>query len=351
MKAIAQTEYGSPEVLQDMVLPKPTPKLGEVLVRIYAASINQTDVKVSVGKSVKFGGPEDPMILGTDGAGEVVEVGEGCTKFRVGDRVFFAGERTKNMANAEFCAVAEKICGRMPQNLTWAEAAAMPLTTLTAWEAMFESMAIPLGSAASILVVGAAGGVGCISTQIAARLLNLTVVATASRPESVEFCKANGAHHVINHRDPLKPQLEKLGLQHVNYVMNCADWGDAQCSQWVDCLAPLGKIATILPPTSAIEAGTFAKLFFLRGSLHMEMMWVRTLNNVESEKQGQILDAAARLFEAGTLRTTLKEELPFTAAGLRQAYEASNSGKALGKTCIVRQAAPSSGGYPSAPSK
>merc|ERR1719162_257669 len=126
---------------------------------------------------------------------------------------------------------------------------------------MVESMGISPGSASSILVVAGAGGVGSIVTQVAARVLNLTVVATASRPESVEFCKANGAHHVINHREPLKPQLEKLGLQQVNYVMNCADWGDEQMSQWADCLAPLGKIATILPPKSAIEAGTFGKLF------------------------------------------------------------------------------------------
>lgn len=217
----------------------------------------------------------------------------------------------------------------------------MPLTTLTVWEAMKEMMAISPGSAASMLVVNGAGGVGCIATQFAAKVLNLTVVATASRPETVDFCKANGAHFVINHRNPLKPQLEELGLQQVDYVMNCADWGDAQLSEWADCLAPLGRIATILPPESAIEAGTFGKLFFLRAQLHMELMWTRTLKNAEPEKQGQILDAAADLFEEGTLHSTLKQELPFTAAGLRQAYEASSSGKAVGKMCIVDPSAPS----------
>merc|ERR1712039_390818 len=192
--------------------------------------------------------------------------------------------------------------------------------------AMKEMMAISPGSAASMLVVNGAGGVGCIATQFAAKVLNLTVVATASRPGTVDFCKANGAHFVINHRHPLKPQLEKLGLPQLDYVMNCADWGDAQLGEWADCLAPLGQIATILPPQSAIEADTFGKLFFLRAQLHMELMWVRTLKNVDSEKQGQILDAAAQLFEAGTLHSTLQKQLPFTAAGLREAYEASNSG-------------------------
>jgi zinc-binding alcohol dehydrogenase family protein len=275
------------------------------------------------------------MILGTDGAGEVVEVGEGCTKFKVGDRVFFAGERTKNMANAEYCAVAEKICGRKPQNLSWAEAAAMPLTTLTAWEAMIEMMKIPKNSGASILVVAGAGGVGCITTQLAAKMLGLTVIATASRPETVDFCKAHGAHFVINHRKPLQPQLEELGIPKVDYVMNCATWGDSQLNEWADCLAPLGQIASILPPSSAIEAATFGKLFFLRAQLKMELMWVRTLKNVEPEKQGDILDASAELFEAGTLQTTLTKELPFTAAGLKEAYEVSNSGAAMGKMCIV----------------
>lgn len=338
MQAIAQTAYGSPEVvLQDMQLPKPLPKAGEILVRVHAASINPTDVKVSAGKSVKFGGADEPIILGTDAAGEVVELGEGCTKFKVGDHVFFAGERTKNMANAEFCVVAEKICGRKPKNLSWAEAAAMPLTSLTAFEAMTEMMKIPEGSNASILVVGGAGGVGCIATQLAAKVLNLIVVATASRSESEQFCKANGAHFVVNHRNPLQPQLEEIGLPKVNYVLNCADWGDAQLSEWADCLAPLGQIASILPPSSAIEPATFGKLFFLRAQLNMELMWVRTMKNAEPEKQGEILDRAAGLFETGKLSTTLTKQLPFTAAGLRQAYDIIESGAAIGKVCIVKQ--------------
>merc|ERR1712176_464895 len=169
--------------------------------------------------------------------------------------------------------------------------------------------------------------------------LNLTVVATASRPETMAFCKANGAHFVINHRKPLQPQLEELGIPNVNYIMNCATWGDSQLSEWADCLAPLGQITSILPPSSAIEPTTFGKLFFLRAQLNMELMWVRTLKNVEPEKQGGILDAAAELFEAGTLQTTLTKELPFTAAGLREAYEVSNSGTAMGKMCIVDSAA------------
>merc|ERR1712084_76394 len=122
-------------------------------------------------------------------------------------------------------------------------------------------------------------------------VLNLTVVATASRRETVEFCKAQGAHFAISHRKPLLPQLEEINIPKVNYIMNCANWGDSQLSEWADCLAPLGQITSILPPTSAIEPATFGKLFFLRAQLNMELMWVRTLKNVEPEKQGEILDA------------------------------------------------------------
>merc|ERR1711879_146735 len=211
---------------------------------------------------------------------------------------------------------------------------------------MIETMKIPKNSAASILVVGGAGGVGCIATQVAAKVLNLTVVATASRPETAEFCKAHGAHFVINHREPLLPQLQEINIPNVNYIMNCANWGDWQLNEWAGCLAPLGQITSILPPNSAIESATFGKLFFLRAQLNMELMWVRTLKNVEPEKQGQILDASAKLFEAGTLQSTLTKELPFTAAGLQEAYEVSSSGAAMGKMCIVDASASSNGSQP-----
>ena len=340
MRAIAQVEYGSPEVLKDMTLPKPVPKAGELLVRVYASSVNPTDVKVSEGNGPKFGAPGEAFILGTDAAGEVVEIEQGCGKFKIGDHVFFAGERLKNMANAEYCVVSAKLCGSKPKKLTWAEAAAMPLTTLTAWEAMFEQMKIPQGSTASMLVVNGAGGVGCIATQIAAKVLNLTVIPTASRPETVEFCKANGGHFVISHRKPLKPQLEEIGIPQVDYILNCANWGDKELSEWADCLAPLGQITSILPPSSAIQPATFGKLFLLRAQLNMELMWVRTMQSVEIEKQGQILEAASRLFDAGTLKSTLQKELPFSAAGLKEAYEISTAGAAMGKMCIVDASAP-----------
>merc|ERR1712060_368129 len=140
------------------------------------------------------------------------------------------------------------------------------------------------------------------------------------------------------------PQLKEIKIPKVNYILNCAKWGDSQLSEWADCLAPLGQITSILPPTWGIEPATFGKLFFLRAQLNMELMWVRTLQDVEPEKQGEILDAAAELFEDGSLRTTLTKELPFTAAGLREAYEVSNSGAAMGKMCIVDRAANSARG-------
>jgi len=339
MKAIAQNVEGGVEELMEMTLPKPQPKSGELLVRVYASGINPTCSKQRTQKL-----PFAPFVLGRDGSGEVVEVGQGCTKFKVGDHVYFAGDRRTNGTNAEYTAVAEHLCGRKPERLSWGEAAAMPLVTLTAWEALVESMKIEPGSGRSILIVAGAGGVGSIAIQIAAKVLGLVVVATASRPETEAFCKDKGAHHVVNHRHDLKEQLEKIGIDKVDYVLNLADWGNDQLDAWTGVLKPLGHIVCIVPPKTALEPSTMTKLFFLRAQLGMELMWVRTLSDTEPEKQGQILNSAARLFDVGTLQSTLTKTLPFTENGLREGHKLSDSGTAVGKVVLVNSVAPRVGG-------
>lgn len=190
-----------------------------------------------------------------------------------------------------------------------------------------------------MLIMAGAGGVGSIAIQIATKVLGLTVVATASRPETIAYCKEKGAHHVVNHRNDLKSELEKVGVPKVDFVFNLADWGDSQLDAWASVLKPLGHIASILPPNTALEAGTMAKLFFLRANFHLELMWVRTLTGTEPKKQGDILDAASRLFDSGTLQHTLTKTLPFTAAGLQEGHKIADSGASIGKVCLVREGA------------
>eukprot|EP00449_Zooxanthella_nutricula_P015389 CAMPEP_0198543666 /NCGR_PEP_ID=MMETSP1462-20131121/59786_1 /TAXON_ID=1333877 /ORGANISM="Brandtodinium nutriculum, Strain RCC3387" /LENGTH=336 /DNA_ID=CAMNT_0044273955 /DNA_START=95 /DNA_END=1105 /DNA_ORIENTATION=+ len=336
MKAIAQTEAGSAAVLKDVEMARPVPKQQELLVRVYASGINPTCVKQR-----EQAPPFTPFVIGRDAAGEVVEVGKECSKFKVGDHVYFSGDRRTNGTNAQYTVVAEYLCGRKPASLSWGEAAAMPLVTLTAWEAFFEQVGLTPGQQRSVLVTAGAGGVGSIAIQIAARVLGLTVVATASREETVQFCREMGAHHVVNHRKDLGEQLKEAGVPKVDIVMNCADWGNANLDAWAGILKPLGRIVSILPPTGSLEPGTMTKLFFLRAQLLLELMWTRTLSDAEPAKQGEILDAASKLFDVGTLRHTLRTQYDFIAEGLQKGHEFSEKGQAIGKICIVDRTAPS----------
>jgi zinc-binding alcohol dehydrogenase family protein len=279
---------------------------------------------------------EEVVLTGWDCAGIVEEVGpEADGRFHKGDAVFFAGNLTRRGCNAEYVLVDSRIVGRKPTSLSFAEAAALPLTAITVWEGMIEGCGIPLaplpGAPKRALVVGGAGGVGSIGIQILSRVCGLQVIATASRPQSVEYCRKMGASVVIDHTKNLKEQLSAHGIESVDYVLNTTD-PDTNFDALTPLLAPMGKICCILAIKKQVD---LAALFARRVTVVFEMMFSRTLFNNRPENQGAILDHISALVDAGTLRTTLVTQMPWTVAGLAEAHETSDSGKAIGKMVLA----------------
>ena len=237
MQAIGQDIFGGPEVLHFATVPKPEPDHRDLLVRVHAVSINPVDAKMRAGGQSSSPVPDAPRIVGWDAAGVVEVVRADVSVFEVGDEVYFAGDVTRPGSYAEYVAVDERIVGRKPESLNFEEAAAIPLTALTAWEGIIETMSAQDGV---ILIVGGAGGVGSIPTQIAKQVCGLRVVATASRPETEAFCRQMGADAVINHHEDMAPQLKALELSGADYIFSTADL--ANFPQLVACLNPLGNL-------------------------------------------------------------------------------------------------------------
>jgi zinc-binding alcohol dehydrogenase family protein len=229
------------------------------------------------------------------------------SSYRIGDEVFFAGDITRAGCNAELVAVDERIAGRKPEKLSYEQAAAMPLTTLTAWEGLLEAMRVDEGRGETVLIVGGGGGVGSIAIQIAKEVCGLRVIATASQPESETFCRQLGAEQVINHRQQLPTQLKRgiLGDK-VRYIFSTAEL--TNFPQLIECLAPLGHICVILAGDPARQLDV-SGLFTLRGSLSFEFMFSRPRYEVEPQKQGEILNEVSRLLDEGTLRSTMTESM------------------------------------------
>src|SRR5579884_2919188 len=233
------------ESLIDLEIEKPTPTGRDLLVQVKAVSVNPTDVKARVARSQA---EETPQILGRDVAGIVAEVGAECSLFRPGDEVYYAGSNVRPGGNSEFHLVDERIVGHKPRSLNFAQAAALPLTTITAWEALYDRLGISrdpaVNSGKTILIIGAAGGVGSIATQLA-RLAGLTVIGTASRPESVRWTKEHGSTYTINHMQDFGPQLQELGFPLVDYIF-CLNSHEQHWDAIMNVIAPQGKICTIL---------------------------------------------------------------------------------------------------------
>ena len=329
MKAIVQTEYGDPQVLHFATVPMPTLQPRDLLVRVKAIGVNPVDAKRRRGG---MGVLRAPQIVGWDAAGVVEGLGIEATRFKIGDEVYLAGDSTRQGCYAEFVAVDERIVGHKPKNCTFAEAAAIPLTALTACEAFFEQMGLtpePRAPARSMLIVGGAGGVGSIATQIAKRVCGLRVVATASRPASVAFCRQMGADEVIDHSRDLAEQLKVLGMTGTDYILNCADLSNFP--QFVQALNPLGTICCILggPLAQALDvSGLVPK----RGTLTFELMFTRPRLNLEPEKQGVILDRVADWLDRGVLVTTLTQVMDW--ADVQEAHRAIEGGHAIGKIVL-----------------
>ncbi len=333
MKAVALTRYlpiEDPESFIDLDLPKPTPEGRDILVAVKAIAVNPVDTKV---RAPKVQVEQTPRVLGWDASGVVEAVGPEATLFKVGDEVYYAGDITRAGSNAEFQLVDERIVGHKPQSLGHAEAAALPLTAITAYEAFFDRLEIDRDGAdkgQSILLIGGAGGVGSIGIQLAKRA-GLTVIATASRPETIAWVKELGADHVVSHREPMVEQVRALGFQHLDHIAIFNDmrhWEEA-----VELIRPQGGIVSIddthLPmPMDGMKMKA--------ASLHWEFMFARAMHQTpDMIEQHKLLNHVAAEIDAGHIRTTLAEVLePISAANLRKAHGMIEAGTAKGKIVL-----------------
>ncbi|MGE8296331.1 MAG: zinc-binding alcohol dehydrogenase family protein [Pseudomonas sp.] len=335
MKAVAYYQSlpaDHPEALLDVHLDAPSPGPHDLLVEVRAISVNPVDTKIRQGVAPENGAAK---VLGWDAAGVVKAVGSAVRLFQPGDRVFYAGAIDRAGANSELHLVDERIVGAMPASLSFAEAAALPLTAITAWELLFERLQITEGSAdqgQSLLIVGAAGGVGSILTQLARRLTGLTVIGTASRPETQAWVRELGAHHVIDHSKPLSEELARVGVGQVTHVASLTQT-DQHYAQLIECLLPQGRLALIDDPLLPLDVMQLKRKSL---SLHWELMFTRSLYQTDDMiEQHRLLQRVSELVDSGVIRTTLGEHFGrIEAANLRRAHALLESGKAKGKIVL-----------------
>jgi NADPH2:quinone reductase len=337
MRAIGYRK-ASPELdhLEAFDIPKPSAQGRDLLVEVRAVSVNPVDYKVASG-----GGPGGAAsdagaikVVGYDAAGVVVETGREAQLFKPGDEVFYAGSVGRPGANMAFHLVDERIVGRKPRTLDFAAAAALPLTSITAWEAMFDRLDVakPVpGAARAILILGGAGGVGSIAIQLARQLTDLTIVATASRPETVQWARDMGAHHVVDHKKPLAPQIAALGMGSPAFVFATSPIAGV-VADLAELIAPQGRIALI--------NGEIADLFVFRSksvSIHFELMFTRPLlQTADIEAQHRLLNEVADLVDSGRVRSTMRENYGrIDAANLMRAIAFLKSGRAIGKIVLA----------------
>ncbi|WP_159997134.1 zinc-binding alcohol dehydrogenase family protein [Roseomonas sp. 18066] len=334
MKAIGYQAPGAidrDDALVDIELPRPEPRGRDLLVQVQAVSVNPVDTKIRRNVAPEAG---PWKLLGWDAVGTVVATGAEASLFKPGDAVAYAGSLIRPGTNAEFHLVDERIVGRAPKNLSIAEAAALPLTAITAWEALFHRLEVarPVpGAARAILIIGGAGGVGSIAVQLARQLTDLTVIATASRPETQDWVRQMGAHHVVDHRRPLAAQVAALGLGAPAFVFSTTETGQ-HLAEIAELIAPQGRFALIDDPET-LDVNRFKRKSV---SIHWELMFTRPIyETADMDEQGKLLNEVARLVEAGTLRTTLAENFgTINAANLKRAHALIESGKARGKIVL-----------------
>ena len=325
--------------LIDIEIPTPEATGRDILVKVAAISVNPVDTKIRMRAEPEG---DEHKIMGWDAVGEVVAVGDQAELFKVGDQVWYAGDITRSGSNAEYQLVDERIVGSKPKSLSNEAAAAMPLTTITAYELLFARLDFTPGqkdedAAAgspkpSILIMGAAGGVGSILTQLAKQLTNATVIGTASRPESQQWVRDLGADHVINHHQPLIAQLNDLGIDNVTHVISLTHTAQ-HYAQLVEALAPQGKLALIDDPENGLDV-TALKIKSL--SLHWELMFSRSMFNTwDMQKQHDLLNHVSQLIDEGVIKTTLGENYgTINAENLKRAHAHIETNKAVGKVVL-----------------
>jgi zinc-binding alcohol dehydrogenase family protein len=337
MKAIVFTRplpIEAEESLVEIDLPQPEPGPRDLLVNVRAVSVNPVDTKVRGARhqGSKVDDSAKPRILGWDAAGVVIGKGADVQDFALGDEVFYAGALERPGSNAEYQAVDERIVGRKPKSIGFAEAAALPLTSITAWELLFDRLAVREGEGgASILVSGAAGGVGSILVQLARRLTELTIIATASKPDSVQWVTELGAHHVIDHTKPMQEQIKALHAPPVKYIASLTATA-RNFLQLVEILAPQGKIGLIDDPATLDVVPLKRKA----ASLHWEFMFARSMwQTPDMAEQGRLLSRLAELVDRGEVRSTQTRTFsPINAENLKKVHALVEGGKTMGKVTL-----------------
>ncbi|WLS78367.1 zinc-binding alcohol dehydrogenase family protein [Erwinia pyri] len=310
---------------------KPTPGEYDMLVEVKAASVNPVDTKVH--KGAQKSGLQQPRILGWDASGVVLEVGSKVSGFKAGDEVYYAGDLTRPGSNTTHQLIDARITGHKPASLNWAEAAAIPLTALTAWEGLFDRLQLDkVEEGKTLLIVGGAGGVGSLAIPFAKLHSKVKVIATASRPDSVQWCKDRGADLVIDYKD-MVGELEKHGLKQVDYIF-CLNDTDGHWEAMAKLIAPQGHICTIVENEKPLEMN---QLKLKSAALHFELMYTRSMfNTPDIARQGEILDATAKLLDAGKITTTLNKTLQgLSVETLTEAHKLVLEGHMRGKVVMV----------------
>ncbi|WP_246239095.1 zinc-binding alcohol dehydrogenase family protein [Paenibacillus anseongensis] len=335
MKAVGLFRYlpiEHPESLIHVDALKPVPTGKDLLIKVKAISVNPVDTKVRAPKEKT---EDAPRVLGWDVAGIVEQVGPDCTLFEPGDEVYYAGSITRPGGNSEYHLVDERIAGRKPKTLNFADAAALPLTAITAWEGLYERLGVSRNKednvGKNVLIIGAAGGVGSIATQLA-KLAGLTVIGTASRPESVQWAQQMGADHIINHYDAFLPQLTALGLTEVDYIF-CLNSTAEHWKNMADAIAPQGKICSIVETSQTLNMNLLKNKSV---TFAWEFMFTRAMfQTSDMIEQHNLLNEVAELVDNGLLSATVTQRLtPIDAANLRKAHGMLEEGHTIGKIVL-----------------
>ena len=336
MKAVGLTEYlpiTAENSLRNLEIDRPVAQGHDLLVEVKAISVNPVDTKV---RSPKSKTEVEPRILGWDAAGVVVATGDKVSKFQPGDEVYYAGDITRPGSNSEFQLVDERIVGYKPKSLEFAAAAALPLTSITAWEALFERLNISKNGAdagKSILIINGAGGVGSIAIQLAKQLAQLKVIATASRPETIAWCRELGADYVVNHHHHLAEEIEHIGYETVDYIL-CLNDTDGHWQAIAQAIKPQGMICSIVENKQPLAMDLLKSK---SAGLVWEFMFTRSMYQTEDmAEQGKLLNEISRLIDNDTLVSTCKDLVkPINAENLRSVHQRIETGKAIGKIVLA----------------
>lgn len=336
MKAVGYRQslpIDQPDSLIDIELPEPSPGPHDLIVAVKAVSVNPVDTKVRMRAAPAPG--EDPKVLGYDAAGVVHAVGKDVSLFKPGDEVFYAGSIARSGTNAEFHAVDERIVGPKPRSLDFAQASALPLTGITAWELLFDRLGLVPGDTqrkGSLLIIGGAGGVGSIMIQLGRKLTGLTVIASASRPESRKWVLELGAHHAVDHSKPLAAEVRAKGHKQVDFIASLTAT-DQHLAQAAEIIAPQGKFGIIDDPKA------FDALLFKRKSvsIHWEFMFTRAVfETPDIVAQHELLKRLSQMVDGGQIRTTLSARYgAINATNLKRAHALLESGRSTGKVVLA----------------